>query len=70
LSGEVFQTTGIASSLQTGARLDLRPVGTVPTLWLAGTCPDETKFPVFKDNFTDDERRRLREFVRTDEYKR
>jgi hypothetical protein len=69
LSGEVFQTTGIASSLQMGVRLDLRPVGTVPTLWLAGICPDETKFPIFKENFTDDELRRLREFVRTDEYK-
>jgi hypothetical protein len=69
LSGEVFQTTGIASSLQTGRRLDLRPTGTAPGFSLIGICPDETKFPIFKDHFTDDELRRLREFVRTDEYK-
>ena len=68
IDGTEFEQTIALSGTQFGMRLDMKPLGPTPAPWPIPSCP-ECRFPLFKDEFTEEEIDRYREFVETRQFR-
>lgn len=69
LTGQVFEFAGVGSGTAFWTRMDFRPEGAIVAPWPVPVCPDESKFPVFKENFSAEEVTRIKAIARTPEYR-
>ena len=69
LDGTRFQTYEDSSGTSFGARLDLRKIGPIADPWSLSQCPT-CQFPLFRDHFSEEEKKALRKIVKEDRFKK
>jgi hypothetical protein len=69
IDGKEFTATMVASSYQSGMRLDSRPVGALIAPYPYPVCPGNG-FVMYKDEFSEGELTAIRAIVLTDDYQR
>lgn len=67
IDGTRSKQTLVMSGTQFGQMLDLQPIGALVAPWPLPVCP-ESRFVVYRRDFTNDELKRLRRYVASPEY--
>lgn len=67
ICGTTFKTRRAMSGTVWGRRLDLRPIGPIASPWTIPICPN-CRFILFKDKFDNEDVKRFRIFVNSQEY--
>lgn len=67
LNGEEFESTDWKSGSSDALRLDFKRLGRFPQPILLPVCP-ESKFVVYKNSFSDEEIKRLNQYINSPEY--
>ena len=68
IDGTAFEYMIALSGSQFGMRLDLQPLGPTPAPWSLPSCP-ECRFPLFEEEFSDEEIERYRELVESEAFR-